>query len=631
MTSRSRRPLYTLSVGLLNLTGLGFGYLVLKRWLVWGLHILGTILLIAGGIFFQAARSPYLWIAIFSIWLLWMALDGMRRARKLGPESSLLPQKTPGWALVVIPAGFLIVMGGALQTYQILGDLTYQTGIEAYQDQNFETAGKAFRRFSTTYQLTLNQAALKAERYAEEAELLQSADQAQQQGLYEEAIGMYKRYLSQSSGLLTSYVNQSLGASYQAWAEAQAEEDKYQQAIDTYRILKEQYPNTTAAENVDSSLAETYLDWAGVFWESGDHETAVEKAQIAHNTYPETPSGQEAVHQLGSIYMDWCSTLQEEGQYQKAVDLSQTLHQEYPASHAVQDNPHHTARIYYQWGSSLQAQGDYKSCLEKYTILQDRYPQAPISDQIQENVINAYQEWAQTLRDKDQYSAALEKYQTIQDQFPNTQAAQDAKDQAVETMLEKGYHTLDQKQYQTAMDTFQEAKEATEQEPLIQKAEQGYQETLVSLSQDSGEVGQDIISDARRTACKGEPAQSPAVGLNEDDPPRAVSCTSLLRLPDDLEPTTPGEFHYVVDVAEGQTLKQKCRYQAGHMLYRYQIHWTVTVRNAVSGEIYSSKTFYGSMPGKCQHVETFYGSTKNKYGSEPSEDEMINWVQAVLR
>jgi len=54
-------PRWPLAVALLNLTGLGLGYLYMKRWLRWLVHLLLTAGLIATVFLTNGASRPYLW------------------------------------------------------------------------------------------------------------------------------------------------------------------------------------------------------------------------------------------------------------------------------------------------------------------------------------------------------------------------------------------------------------------------------------------------------------------------------------------------------------------------------------------------------------------------------------------
>ena len=71
---------HQISIGLLNLSGLGLGYLFLRRWLRWGLHFLVTAGLLVA--FYAITTGQYVplayWFALFAVWLLWMVFDGWR-------------------------------------------------------------------------------------------------------------------------------------------------------------------------------------------------------------------------------------------------------------------------------------------------------------------------------------------------------------------------------------------------------------------------------------------------------------------------------------------------------------------------------------------------------------------------
>jgi len=69
-------------VFLLNLTGLGLGYLRLRQRRRWLFHLAITAGLLAAAFWANTCRAPLLWASILGLWWLWMAFDGRRLARR---------------------------------------------------------------------------------------------------------------------------------------------------------------------------------------------------------------------------------------------------------------------------------------------------------------------------------------------------------------------------------------------------------------------------------------------------------------------------------------------------------------------------------------------------------------------
>lgn len=63
---------------LLNLTGLGLGYVYLGRRRRQVLHLLITVALVVIAFVTGAAALPWLWVVVAVCWLGWMAVDGWR-------------------------------------------------------------------------------------------------------------------------------------------------------------------------------------------------------------------------------------------------------------------------------------------------------------------------------------------------------------------------------------------------------------------------------------------------------------------------------------------------------------------------------------------------------------------------
>jgi tetratricopeptide (TPR) repeat protein len=635
MTDQSSTKNLALGLGLINLSGLGLGYVYQKRWRRWGIHLAVTLGLLAAAYLTNASQMPFIWLPVLILWVCWMGFDGWRLGRNLPPEQRLFQisftEKQP-WLLLVIPGILLSLVGGALAGYYFLGQNQYQLGLKAYQDSDCQTAISHFKRVTTLYELTFSSKIEASDAHLLECETLLAGDRAYQDGQFEEAIQHYQEYLDiDSDFLLTSYTEEALAESYYSWANDLMAEQDYLGAIDKFLLILEGYPDTDPADQVPAPLAESYLEQSAQFWESDKWEAAINHASIPLQEYPDTPAGKQAAEQLPEIYLDWAVNLQGYEVFSQALDKVTLVLEDFPDSRVAENAPGLAAEIYYDWASFLQGADYYQESIEKYQILLDEYSDFYSPSNIKGAIKACYLGWGLHSREIGSYNNALDTYQEFRKNYPQEATTANVDKLITETHLEWGENLAENGKFTQAMDKFTEIKESTSDPDLIAAAEEGYQEALWGLSHDQGSVGSQILQETYKTACDGEPALSPAVGITEDEPARAYSCTSEIKLEGNLTAEYPGHFKYVVDKSEGTTTVQSCKYQAGHTLIRQQLYWVITVRSTITGNVYTTHKFYGSQPEKCQPTEYFSSSTKYKYGTEPSMTEVINWLTSFFQ
>ncbi|MCK4801994.1 MAG: hypothetical protein KAS84_08375 [Anaerolineales bacterium] len=635
MNDQKNQNLQAISQGLLNLSGLGLGYLYQKRWRRWGIHLLITIGLLVVAFLTNASLMPMIWLPAFAVWVCWMAFDGWRLGRKLTTEERLFPLSFADkrqWLLLAIPVIPLGLVAAGLAGYYLLGQKEYQLGQKAYQDANCESAIKHFQRVTTLYELTFSSQISAADETLLECGVLLTGDQAYQDGKFEEAIEYYQDYLDiESDSLLMSYTEEAMASSYFGWAADLMGTDDYQEAITKHLVVLEVYPDTSVAEQVAAPLSESWLQLSAQLWKSGDYQEAVDSALISLEDYPSTSAGKHAADQIAEIYLDWAADLQSDDLYQEAVEKITLVLDEYPDTLAVENGATLAAEVYYDWASFLFETNYFGESIEKYEIILKEYSDYYSLSTINQYIKSSYLAWGIQLGEIGLYNRAIDIYRTFQDDYPQTARAADIPQLIIETQLEWAENLTQKDKFTQAMDKFTEIKDLTSDSDLIDIAEEGYQEALWGLSQDEGPEGEKILSEAFATACDSEPAQSPAIGIAEDEPAKARSCSSDLKLQQDLIAVYPGHFQYVVTRSDGYETIQSCPYQQGHTLIRQRQNWLITVRSTVTGNIYTSKRFYGSQPAKCEKTEWFSGSTKYKYGTEPSSTEVNSWLAGLFR
>ncbi|MFO7943976.1 MAG: outer membrane protein assembly factor BamD [Anaerolineales bacterium] len=630
-----QKPSQTLaiSIGLLNLSGLGLGYLYAKKWIRWGLHFLITISLLAAAILTNFSQKIPVFLSVIGLWLLWMAFDGWRQGQKLNPEQGLFPidlSKIQPWMLIAVPLLILCLEGVVLAGYYRLGQKEFQRGMQAYQEADCESAVNRFRRVLTIYRLSSGSHKEEADARIEECKLMLSADRSYEEGAYEDAIDGYQEYLeSYSEGALSQSAHMGLADTYFAWGGSLKEEKEFQNSIEKYTVVLEEYPDSSAANQTPTQMAESYLLLSDQLWKSGEFQTAIEKARISLSDYPSTPSGKNAANQIAGIYYDWAADLHEQGEYQEAIYKIHTVREKYPDAKAGEEADSLVAEIYADWAEELIEAGSFQSGVMKFKILLSEYADVISNEEVNENLKSAYFAWAEDCRADGDYKKAISKYRTLRVDFSDTVDEDEINQLMLETKLEWGYKLVRQDAFTDAMALFSEVEEDATGSDLDEEAQEGYEEALWGLSQDKGSEGEQVMEEALDEVCDGDPASSPAVGLAENEAGKALACSSMYSLPSDLQASHPGHLKYVVTRQEGAQTIETCSYTGGHTLYRKQKYWTISVGRTDNGKFFS-KTFYGSMPAGCQQTERFWGKTKTKYGSDPSVKEINAWLGMAI-
>jgi len=635
MANQNPPKTMSLGAGILNLTGLGLGYLYQKQWRRWGIHLLLTIILITTAFLTNASKQPIIWLPVIGLWLCWMAFDGWRIHQQPDPKAYLFSLQLPEnrqWLILAVPALLVVFIAAGFMGYIALGGKEFQLGQQAYQEADCETAVKHFNKVTSIYELTFSSQISAADDRLVDCDVLLSANQAYQEGNFAEAIQSYQNYLEIDSDFqLTTFTGEALAASYYGWAIELMDASDYSEAIEKHLVVLENYPDTPVAEQVSEPLAEAYLLYSAQLWESGDFKEAIDTALFPRNQYPDTLAGEQADEQIAGIYFDWVVDLHQNDSYQEAVNIIELIQDQYPDTQAVKGVIDLAAKVHHDWATYLYEAGEYQESINVSEIILDEYSDYFSVSEIGQDIKAAYLASGLDLRESDLYMSAINEYETFQEKYPQISNSVNIPQLVFETQLEWGESLTQQAKFSEALDKFTEIIELASEPDDLKTAEEGYQNALLALSKDTGSVGQQILNEVFETACNGEPAVSPAVGFAEDEPPKARSCSSELKLDKDLTAEYPGHFQYVVTLGEGFETVQSCPYKQGYTLIRQRQYLLVTVRKTVTGNVFTTKKFYGSDPPKCEKTEWFYSTTAYRYGTIPSMSEVTIWLDGFLR
>jgi HEAT repeat protein len=626
----ANRSPFLLTVILLNLTGLGLGYLYMRRWLRCLFHLLVTVGLIVVAFLTHAAFHPRRWALVVGLWLFWMLGDGLLQARQTARTGTAWLGRR--WVSAAVAGLFLVAQVGGIWVYVAQGRREYDAGLAAYKQMDCRKALRHFERLNTIYELTFHPEVATADSSAAECRHFLEAEQARAREAYSEAIAIYVDFLSSfSSSTLAFPVRQRMAETYVDWAISLSESGAYADAVAKYRLVLNEYRDTQAGGRASEGVARVYAQWALQLGEQESYEEVVSVYETILNEFPGTAAAQEAASLVARAYYEWATELRRQENPEEAVIVYLALRERYPATPAAAAAAESVAGAYLEWAAQLRAEDAYGAALDKYYLVLSRYPDVPTLTNARDEIIVTYFEWASFLREKALFASAIARYETVLREFLDSPAATPARLELSWTYQEWAHYLHDQGMYTEAMDKFALAQETTDHPEAIAAAAEGYRAALEALAADGVGQGLALMEETLSLVCTGEPAYSPAVGLMEEEPGRARVNSRDVVLTADLRAVFPGHFRYAICVEEGASEVQQCLYTDGHILVRQRLWWKTLVRDILDGQVIVQRTFYGSLPPVCPDVHSFWTDTEYMSGDSPPPSDINEWLADVLR
>jgi maltose-binding protein MalE/tetratricopeptide (TPR) repeat protein len=270
VTKPARWPL---AVALLNLTGLGLGYLYMRRWVRWVVHgiLTGGVFLFALVLASAVSSAAMAAVGVLVLWGLWMAFDGWRQARKAA-ASVPAGEVRRRWIPVAIAIVLLFVEIVGFGLYRGLGYREYVRGRTAYEMGDAERACQHLGLARGLFALGGGSYVRNAETLREECQPVRSADGLREERAYQEAIEEYRAYIEDyPDGGLVWYARAAVYECYAGWSEDLCEEGAYLEAL---QML--QTSGALEGESVAPAVETAYRDAvSGLADDSGEDGRAV--------------------------------------------------------------------------------------------------------------------------------------------------------------------------------------------------------------------------------------------------------------------------------------------------------------------------------------------------------------------
>jgi tetratricopeptide (TPR) repeat protein len=247
------------AAALLNLTGLGLGYVYLRRWLRATASGVLVAMMVVVAFAHDASSTPWLWRILAAVWAVATAFDAWLVARSLSR-----PGRRVQW-LRPVAVGFvavLAVVAGHIG-YAEAGRATYAAGVEAQGRADCTAANRAFGAVTGPYELTLSRdVPAAALRHAECTEFL-GAEESERSGAHAEAVDGYRTFRrDHADSVLEPFAQEGARRVLLTWADALRSAGDLDGAITRYHELLEELgvdpdPRTPQVrENLAAALVE---------------------------------------------------------------------------------------------------------------------------------------------------------------------------------------------------------------------------------------------------------------------------------------------------------------------------------------------------------------------------------------
>lgn len=244
---------------LLNLTGLGLGYLYLRSWLRATACLVIVALMVVVAFANDASSSPWLWRILAATWAVATAADAWAVASRFprpATRSQWLRPVALGFVAVLVIVGGHVGYAGAARA-------TYASGLAAQGRADCAEANRAFDALTGPYELTLSRDVPAAVLRRAECTDFIGAEQAERAGALAGAVAAYQTFRRDHAGSpLEPFAREGTRRALLALAVALRGAGDRDGAIARYRELLQELGSEPGAAQVREDLAATHVERA---------------------------------------------------------------------------------------------------------------------------------------------------------------------------------------------------------------------------------------------------------------------------------------------------------------------------------------------------------------------------------
>jgi tetratricopeptide (TPR) repeat protein/TM2 domain-containing membrane protein YozV len=441
------RRIVSLAAALLNLSGFSLGYFYLKLNRRAVLHLAITLVVILLGIFTPQLHISVLVVIALILWLIWMAVDGFRLARK-----SDAPAKLPLWTAYLVGG---LALAGIVLGFILYGSAArnlYAQGVQEYNQSNYPAARDALFSYVNYYHLSLDGNQTAAEELLAECQILAQAVESKTAGDYLNSIQVNQDYLqTYPQSEKSAEINETIAQTYLDWAASLTGQEDYAGAIKRYQKLSSSHPNSKAAARVHPLLGESHLNYAQQLHSQGDYTQALDEYTLVLTEFADTAYTDEAQKGLDQVHYDLAAQYANDGDFEKAIgELDIILAQ--PASELFLAATETNAKNWLDWGEQLAAEKDYLQAITCFETVIADYPAS--KDQAAVRAAELYLAYGQERLLAGSYEEAVTSLDTILSLYPTSDVVAEARVLIAEALLKWGQELAGKDQYGLALAKF---------------------------------------------------------------------------------------------------------------------------------------------------------------------------------
>ena len=340
----------------------------------------------------------------------------------------------------------------------------YEAALQAWQQRyslqgNYEFAAAEFKRIALQYPDTP---------YAERAQEMQAqihcewARSLVEEENYKKAVAQYKKALqvAPENSQYREVARGRLPKIMARHAEYAYERGLYEEALQIYKKIKEEFPGTLQASLLSKREPRILLNQGFVAWQQDeDLEEALETFQDLLDKYPHTAAAEESRKDLPDLYLDMARQRMENGELEGALEELATLREVFPENQIGKQASQMEADVLYQLYHRARAAGNDAEARKHFDALTKRHPhskwaQRALRHQLdlvaekgevllnETNARNRLDE-AQEALDEMRYESALTKLRSIaRYTSPESKAGQKAIDLLPQCIYRQAVHQL---------------------------------------------------------------------------------------------------------------------------------------------------------------------------------------------
>jgi tetratricopeptide (TPR) repeat protein len=617
-----------LEIALLNLSGLGLGYLYVKQWKRWAIHFGGTLILLIVATLLKASETPWLWILIWLVWIGGMVFDGWRLGSREQPDKSNLIKSS---LLSAAGIAFIFLFWGSSR---FVCNRTFDAGLTAFTNDDYRIALPKFDLVSNLFQLTFLPAIPESEEFRTQCALMIFAQNSMDESRYEDAINSYTSLINlHPQSEKVSSARTQLPIVYHQWAYDLSQKKAYPEADQIYMILLNQYSDSTETEAAKAEIGYMYIAWAQTLRQTGDFKQAIARYFTVQKDYHAYVSVIDLQEEMAKTYVEWADTLTKSEDFSSAYDKYEIVIRQYADSSIAKAAYEKSAASLFTWGEQLYNKGDYESASEILEKVRDFYPGSEAIEFTNRILPDAMLKFTTELNDKGDFRRLAETILILIEEYPDSEESAQARERLSPALVAWGQDLVVDNRFLLAMEKTLLAQQEALTAGALETAKKEYQVALIALANDTGIDGQSVIKRAKANACAGEKTSVPGINLFPNQPGSLALCSGFISLPDDLEPTIPGTFRYVIEVEHNTKDIQFCPYSSGSLmkfLHRQQQQAIITVRSTLTGQVVFKQTFTGSTPEKCPATRVFSGLVEYEKGGPVSIERIVEWLYEIL-